>query len=80
MSNASNMTTRQVAARLGVTQRTVARWVEGGKLSPVDTFPLGPHARCAYLFNAEQIDRLAMGDDLMDGGVTAALTEQETDR
>lgn len=41
---------------LGVHTRTVARWVDDGTLTPAAQAP-GP--RGAYLFDAEQIERLA---------------------
>ena len=56
MSNPRLIATREASALLGVTTRTVARWVEEGVLTPAAQAP-GP--RGAYLFDEEQIDRLA---------------------
>lgn len=58
MSNLRTMTTREAAAVLAVTPRTVARWVEDGSIVPTSTFPLGT-SREAYLFDAEQVEALA---------------------
>ena len=56
MSNQRLIATREASALLGVTTRTVARWVEEGVLTPAAQAP-GP--RGAYLFNAEQVEALA---------------------
>lgn len=48
--------TREASALLGVTTRTVARWVDEGTLTPAAQAP-GP--RGAYLFDAEQVECLA---------------------
>lgn len=48
--------TREASALLGVTTRTVARWVDEGTLAPAAQAP-GP--RGAYLFDAEQVEALA---------------------
>nr|DAL28230.1 MAG TPA_asm: helix-turn-helix domain protein [Caudoviricetes sp.] len=72
-----NLTTAQVAARLNLTRRAVLARVETGRLSASEKLP---GLTGAYLFDAEQIERMAMGDDLADGGVTAALTEHEAGR
>lgn len=56
MSNPRLIATREASALLGVTTRTVARWVEEGVLTPAAQAP-GP--RGAYLFNAEQVEALA---------------------
>ena len=48
--------TREASALLGVTTRTVARWVDEGTLVPAAQAP-GP--RGAYLFYAEQVEALA---------------------
>lgn len=56
MSRPSLVSTRAVADRLGVTPRTVARWVEAGTLTPAAQAP-GPFG--AYLFDAEQVEDLA---------------------
>ena len=56
MSNPRLIATREASALLGVTTRTVARWVDEGTLTPVAQAP-GP--RGAYLFDAEQVEALA---------------------
>lgn len=48
--------TREASALLGVTTRTVARWVDEGTLAPAAQAP-GPCG--AYLFDAEQVEALA---------------------
>lgn len=58
MSNPRTVSTREVATALGVSPRTVARWVEDGTLTPTAYFPMGK-SRAAYLFDAEQIETLA---------------------
>lgn len=50
------ITTREAAERLHVTPRTIARQVQGGKLTPASVFPLG---RGAFMFDAEEIDKIA---------------------
>lgn len=56
MSNPRLIATREASALLGVTTRTVARWVEDGVLTPAAQAP-GP--RGAFLFDAEQVEALA---------------------
>lgn len=56
MTSSNLLATGDVATRLGIDRRTVIQRVAAGRLSPVGKLP-GP--RGAYLFDAEQIDRLA---------------------
>jgi excisionase family DNA binding protein len=48
------MTTREVAARLGVTTRQVARLVKAGRLDPAFTVP---GARGAHMFDPSEVER-----------------------
>lgn len=48
--------TREAAEIGGVTQRTVARWVETGKLTPYAKIP---GRTGAYLFRREDVEALA---------------------
>ena len=62
MSNSSTeiVVTADAAKRLGVSTRQVARMVADGKLTP--SFK-APGIRGAYLFDREQIERIAAGGD-----------------
>ena len=50
------MTAAEVAARFGVTARTINRWVHAGTLSPDQKLPTPTGA---YLFRREDIEALA---------------------
>lgn len=50
------MTTAEVAARLGVHVRTIARWVNAGRLTPAVE---GTGLRGARFFRPEDVERLA---------------------
>lgn len=50
------LTTAQIAERFGVDVRTVARWVNAGRLTPVVQ---APGLRGARLFRPEDVDALA---------------------
>ena len=54
MPNLELLTTAEVAARLGVDVRTVARWVNAGRLRPAVQ---GPGLRGARLFDPAEVDR-----------------------
>lgn len=56
MSNTRLIATREASVLLGVTTRTVARWVDDGTLTPAAQAP-GP--RGAFLFDADEIDAYA---------------------
>lgn len=49
-------TTAEVATRLGVSVRQVARLVERGRITPLDRLP---GVRGAYLFDPNEVDRVA---------------------
>jgi excisionase family DNA binding protein len=55
MSNDVLLSTAEVADHLGVTARTVNRWVREGKLTPAAQAP-GPKG--ARLFTADQLDQV----------------------
>ena len=50
------MTAAEVAARYGVTARTVNRWVHAGRLTPAQKLPTPTGA---YLFKASDVEALA---------------------
>jgi excisionase family DNA binding protein len=50
------MTAAEVAARFGVTARTINRWVHAGRLIPIQKLPTSTGA---YLFRAEDVDTFA---------------------
>lgn len=50
------LTAKEAADRLGVTARTVARWVDSGRLAHAHKLP-GPTG--AYLFRPEDVDAAA---------------------
>lgn len=56
MSNQDLLFTADVAARCGVTVRTVNRWVREGKLTPVAQAP-GPKG--ARMFNAADLEAVS---------------------
>lgn len=56
MTNTELLTTAQVAALKGVSVRTVARWVETGKLTPAVKIP---GRTGAYLFTPDDIESAA---------------------
>lgn len=53
MPNVELLTTAEVAARLGVHVRTVHRWVQTGRISPVKR---AAGIRGAMLFDADDVD------------------------
>lgn len=55
MSNDVLLSTAEVADQLGVTARTVNRWVREGKLTPAAQAP-GPKG--ARLFTADQLEQV----------------------
>lgn len=56
MSNFELVSTAQAAERLDVDVRTIARWVNAGRLTPVVQ---APGLRGARLFRPEDVDALA---------------------
>lgn len=50
------MSTAEAALWLGIHRRSVTRWVETGRLQPIDQLP---GRRGAYLFDRAQIEALA---------------------
>lgn len=56
MSNHELLFTADVADRLGVTVRTVNRWVREGRLTPQMQ---GPGAKGARLYHPAEVDRFA---------------------
>ena len=50
------VTAAQVAAKYGVTSRTVNRWVHAGRLTPAQKLPTPTGA---YLFHAADVEALA---------------------
>lgn len=60
MTNLELMTTAQVAERFGVDVRTVARWVNAGRLIPAVT---GSGLRGPRFFRPEDVDALAATQD-----------------
>ena len=50
------MTAAEVAARFGVTARTINRWVHAGRLIPIQKLPTSTGA---YLFRAADVEALA---------------------
>jgi excisionase family DNA binding protein len=55
MTNTEEITTTEVAEILGVSPRTVTRYVENGKLTPIRRVPGG---RGVLLYNRRDVDRL----------------------
>lgn len=55
MSSLSLMTTKEMAAAIGVSTRTVARMVEAGTLEPAAQ---APGTRGAYLFDPAEVGKL----------------------
>jgi len=55
MSNIEHLETSRVAEALGVDVRTIHRWVEAGRITPVYKLP---GLRGPYLFTAAEVERV----------------------